>query len=172
MAAIAASPTEAPAVVVIDPATAEVEVVRRSRPTPIDPAYLSTPTRIDFPTTGGRTAHALFYPPAHPAAAGPPGELPPLIVTSHGGPTSQASTALNLRTQFWTSRGFAVVDVDYGGSSGYGRAYRRRSTASGAWSTSTTAWPPPATWPTRARSTAGAWPSGAAAPAASPPSWP
>lgn len=126
VAAIAASPTEAPAVVVIDPATRGVTVVRQSRPTPVDPAYLSTPRRIDFPTTGGRTAHALFYPPANPAAAGPPGERPPLIVTSHGGPTAQASTALNLRTQFWTSRGFALVDVDYGGSSGYGRAYRRQ----------------------------------------------
>lgn len=126
VAAIAASPTEAPAVVVIDPATGEVTVVRQSRPTPVDPAYLSTPRRIDFPTTGGRTAHALFYPPANPAAAGPPGARPPLIVTSHGGPTSQASTALNLRTQFWTSRGFALVDVDYGGSSGYGRAYRHQ----------------------------------------------
>jgi dienelactone hydrolase len=126
VAAIAASPTQAPAVVVVDPATGQVTVVRRSRPTPVDPAYLSTPRRVDFPTTGGRTAHALFYPPANPAAAGPPGELPPLVVTSHGGPTAQASTALNLRTQFWTSRGFAVADVDYGGSSGYGRAYRRQ----------------------------------------------
>ena len=122
VAAIAASPTQAPAVVVIDPNTAEVTVVRESRPAPVDPAYLSTPRRIDFPTAGGRTAHALFYPPAE----GPPGEKPPLIVTSHGGPTSQASTTLNLRTQFWTSRGFALVDVDYGGSSGYGRAYRRQ----------------------------------------------
>ena len=126
VAAIAASPTQAPAIVVIDPTTNEVTVVRESRPASVDPAYLSTPTRIDFPTTGGRTAHALFYPPANPGVAGPPGELPPLIVTSHGGPTAQASTALNLRTQFWTSRGFALVDVDYGGSSGYGRAYRRQ----------------------------------------------
>ncbi|MDQ4089392.1 MAG: prolyl oligopeptidase family serine peptidase, partial [Actinomycetota bacterium] len=126
VAAIAASPIHAPAVVVIDPVTAEVTVVRESRPTAVDRAYLSTPRTIDFPSTGGRTAHALFYPPANPACTGPAGELPPLVVTSHGGPTSQASTALNLRTQFWTSRGFAVVDVDYGGSSGYGRAYRRQ----------------------------------------------
>jgi dipeptidyl aminopeptidase/acylaminoacyl peptidase len=126
VAAIAASPTQAPAIVVIDPATAEVTVVRESRPTPVDAGYLSTPRRIDFPTSGGRTAHALFYPPANRAATGPPGALPPLVVTSHGGPTSQASTALNLRTQFWTSRGFALVDVDYGGSSGYGRAYRQQ----------------------------------------------
>ena len=126
VAAIAASPTLAPAVVVIDPDTAEVTVVRESRPVAVDPGYLSTPRRIDFPTTGGRTAHALFYPPANAGAQGPPGERPPLVVTSHGGPTAQASTALNLRTQFWTSRGFALVDVDYGGSSGYGRAYRRQ----------------------------------------------
>ena len=125
VAAIAASPATAPAVVVIDPATAAVTVVRRSRPDP-DPGYLSTPRPIAFPTTGGRTAHARFYPPANRDCEGPPGELPPLVVTSHGGPTSQASTALELRTQFWTSRGIAVVDVDYGGSSGYGRAYRQQ----------------------------------------------
>ena len=126
VAVIAASPTQAPAVVVIDPETAEVTVVRTSRPTPVDPGYLSTPRRIEFPTAGGATAHALFYPPANNDHDGPAGERPPLMVTSHGGPTSAASTGLELRTQFWTSRGFAVVDVDYRGSSGYGRAYRRQ----------------------------------------------
>ena len=126
VAAIAASPTSALAVVVIDPATAEVTVVRSSRPNPVDPAYLSAPRPVTFPTTGGQTAHALFYPPTNPECEGPPEELPPLVVTSHGGPTSAASTSLELRTQFWTSRGIAVVDVDYRGSSGYGRAYRRQ----------------------------------------------
>ena len=126
VAVIAASPTQAPAVVVIDPETADVTVVRTSRPTPVDPGYLSTPRRIEFPTAGGATAHALFYPPANKDQHGPAGERPPLMVTSHGGPTSAASTGLELRTQFWTSRGFAVVDVDYRGSSGYGRAYRRQ----------------------------------------------
>ncbi|MGI8808168.1 MAG: prolyl oligopeptidase family serine peptidase [Acidimicrobiales bacterium] len=126
VAAIAASPTQAPAVVVIDPADAEVTVVRSSRPAPVDPGYLSTPRPIEFATTGGATAHALFYPPANEDCDGPPGELPPLMVTSHGGPTSAASRSLELRTQFWTSRGFAVVDVDYRGSSGYGRAYRKQ----------------------------------------------
>ncbi len=125
VAAIAASPTRAPAVVVIDPATGNVEVIRESRPSAVDPAFLSTPRTIDFPTTGGRTAHALYYPPANAGHNAPAGELPPLVVTSHGGPTSQASTALELRTQFWTTRGIAVVDVDYRGSSGYGRAYRK-----------------------------------------------
>jgi len=125
VAAIAASPTQAPAVVIIDPASGELTVVRSSRPTPVDSGYLSTPRPIDFATTGGGTAHALFYPPANAGCQGPPGERPPLVVTSHGGPTSAASTSLELRTQFWTSRGFAVVDVDYRGSTGYGREYRK-----------------------------------------------
>ena len=126
VAAIAASPAQAPAVVIVDPATAELTVVRSSRPTPVDPGYLSTPRPIVFGTTGGGTAHALFYPPANAGCQGPTGELPPLVVTSHGGPTSAASRSLELRTQFWTSRGIAVVDVDYRGSTGYGRAYRQQ----------------------------------------------
>ncbi|HEV2758058.1 MAG TPA: prolyl oligopeptidase family serine peptidase [Acidimicrobiales bacterium] len=125
VAAVAASPTQAPAVVIVDPDTAELTVVRSSRPTPVDPDYLSTPRPIEFGTTGGATAHALFYPPVNAGCQGPPHELPPLLVTSHGGPTSAASTSLELRTQFWTSRGIAVVDVDYRGSTGYGRAYRQ-----------------------------------------------
>ncbi len=126
VAAIAASPIRAPEIVVIDPVTAEVTVVRSSRPAAIDPGYLSAPRLVSFPTTGGRTAHARHYPPANAGCEGPPGERPPLVVTSHGGPTSSASSSLELRTQFWTSRGIAVVDVDYRGSSGYGRAYRRQ----------------------------------------------
>jgi dipeptidyl aminopeptidase/acylaminoacyl peptidase len=126
VAAIVASPTRAPAVVTIDPDTGQVDVLRSSRPNPVDPGYLSTPQAVDFPTTGGQTAHALFYPPANRDCDGPPGALPPLVVTSHGGPTAAASRSLELRTQFWTSRGIAVVDVDYRGSSGYGRAYRRQ----------------------------------------------
>ena len=70
------------------------------------------------------TAHALFYPPANPERTGPAGELPPLLVMIHGGPTAAAPPVLSLGVQYWTSRGFAVVDVDYGGSTGYGRAYR------------------------------------------------
>ncbi|MDQ6726416.1 MAG: prolyl oligopeptidase family serine peptidase [Actinomycetota bacterium] len=126
VAAIAASSALAPAVVVVDPATAATTVVRSSRTLAVDAGYISSPRSLEFPTAGGRTAHALYYPPAHPDHEGPPGERPPLVVTSHGGPTSQASSALDLGTQFLTSRGIAVVDVDYGGSSGYGRAYRRR----------------------------------------------
>ncbi len=126
VAVLAASSGLARAVVVVDPVTAATTVVRRSRTLAVDAGYISSPRSIEFPTAGGRTAHALYYPPAQVDHQGPPGELPPLVVTSHGGPTSQASSALDLGTQFLTSRGIAVVDVDYGGSSGYGRAYRRR----------------------------------------------
>jgi dipeptidyl aminopeptidase/acylaminoacyl peptidase len=84
------------------------------------------PRSIEFPTEHGLTAHALFYPPANPGFTAPEGELPPLLVWSHGGPTDNASPLFSLRTQFWTSRGFAIVDVNYGGSTGYGRAYRER----------------------------------------------
>jgi dipeptidyl aminopeptidase/acylaminoacyl peptidase len=129
--AIAGSATSAPAVVRIAVPSGEVEVLKRSRSAAVDPAYLSVPQAIEFPTTGGLTAHALFYPPRNDDFAAPAGERPPLIVMSHGGPTSATSSILNLSLQFWTSRGFAVVDVNYGGSTGYGRAYRQR--LQGAW---------------------------------------
>lgn len=124
--AIVASPDTAPAVVVLGPDGAVREVVRRSRETTVDPGYLSQPRSIEFATGGGLTAHALHYPPFNRDWTGPAGEKPPLLVLSHGGPTGATSSALNLGVQFWTSRGFAVVDVDYGGSTGYGRAYRER----------------------------------------------
>jgi len=87
---------------------------------------VSVPRPIEFPTEGGAVAHAFFYPPRNRDYVGPPGEKPPLIVMSHGGPTSATTSVLNLSGQYWTSRGFAVVDVNYGGSSGYGRTYRQR----------------------------------------------
>ena len=90
----------------------------------LDPALLSRAEHVTFPSGDGRQAFALYYPPTNPDCAPPEGELPPLVVRSHGGPTGRASPALNLQIQFWTSRGFAVVDVDYAGSTGYGRAYR------------------------------------------------
>ncbi|HJW60002.1 MAG TPA: prolyl oligopeptidase family serine peptidase, partial [Actinomycetota bacterium] len=126
LACIAGSPTEAPAVVVIDPAGGGVQVLRSSEDEALDPGYLSVPEAIEFPTEGGRTAHALYYPPANRDAQGPEGERPPLVVASHGGPTSGVVSDLHVSYQFFTSRGIAVVDVDYGGSTGYGRAYRRR----------------------------------------------
>jgi dipeptidyl aminopeptidase/acylaminoacyl peptidase len=129
--AIAASPTEAPAVVRLEPRTGAVSVLRRSREVTVDEADLASPQAVEFPTAGGLTAHALLYLPANGAFEGPPGERPPVVVMIHGGPTSSASAVLNLAVQYWTSRGFAVVDVDYRGSSGYGRAYRRL--LDGAW---------------------------------------
>jgi len=127
--AVVASATMSPTLVRIDLRglrAGHVGVIRHSRPTTVDASYLSAPEPVTFPTDGGLEAHALFYPPANPDFEGPPDDLPPLVVMSHGGPTSAAQSDLNLKVQFFTSRGLAVVDVDYGGSSGYGRAYRRR----------------------------------------------
>ena len=126
IATFAGSATQVAALITVDPASGAYEVVRRSRELQLDPAELSVPRPIEFPTEGGQTAYALYYPPTNPRFQAPAGELPPLLVTSHGGPTAQVVDQLNLSVQFFTSRGFAVVDVDYGGSSGYGRAYRQR----------------------------------------------
>jgi dipeptidyl aminopeptidase/acylaminoacyl peptidase len=87
---------------------------------------LSEAEAVEFPTTGGKTAFGLFYPPRNPDYVGGPDERPPLLVKCHGGPTSSASSTLNLGIQFWTSRGIAVLDVNYGGSTGFGREYRER----------------------------------------------
>jgi dipeptidyl aminopeptidase/acylaminoacyl peptidase len=89
-------------------------------------AYLSSVEAVEFPTTGGNTAFGLYYGPKNPDYAGPAGEKPPLLVKVHGGPTSAASSTLNLGIHYWTSRGIAVLDVNYGGSTGFGRAYRDR----------------------------------------------
>jgi dipeptidyl aminopeptidase/acylaminoacyl peptidase len=117
---VGASPTLGPAVVVLD--GDDETVVARSGEDP-DPRYLSEPRAVDF-DSHGRTSHALFYPPRNDDFEAPEGERAPLIVMSHGGPTAQTEPALSLGIQFWTSRGIAVVDVNYGGSTGYGRGYR------------------------------------------------
>ena len=129
--AIAASPSAAAAVVEVAVPSGVATVLRESRPARDDAGYVSIPTAFEYPTGGGRRAHALVYLPRNADFEGPDGELPPLVVAIHGGPTSQASAALDYGIQFWTSRGFAVADVNYGGSSGYGRAYRER--LAGAW---------------------------------------
>jgi dipeptidyl aminopeptidase/acylaminoacyl peptidase len=126
LACVAGSATRSAAVVVVDPVSGGFEVLRRGRDETPDPGYLSVPRAIQFPTTGARTANALYYPPANRDFRGPDGERPPLLVTSHGGPTSEVVSLLSMGYQFFTSRGFAVVDVDYGGSTGYGRAYRQQ----------------------------------------------
>jgi len=118
--------TEMRQVVLLELSTGQRRVLREAAPVEVDRAYLSRPEPIAFPTTDGAIAHALFYRPTHPLVDGPPGDRPPLIVMSHGGPTSAAWAGLNLEKQLFTSRGFAVIDVDYGGSSGHGREYMRR----------------------------------------------
>ena len=118
--------TEGSQVAVIDPRSGDSEVIRRGRPILVDPAYISRPEAITFPTEGGLSAHANYYPPANPGFVAPEGELPPLLVNVHGGPTSAHEAMLDLDIQYWTSRGIAVVDVNYGGSTGYGREYRER----------------------------------------------
>ena len=123
---VGASPTEPASVVSLDPTTGEHEVLRRSGEVEIDAGYLSIPEPVEFPTENGLTAHGLFYPPTNKDYVGPEGELPPLLIHSHGGPTSMATTELDLNTQYLTSRGIAVMDVNYGGSTGYGREYRKR----------------------------------------------
>ncbi len=120
------SPTEPAAIVRLDPATRHFDILWRSSTIALDAEYLSVPRAIEFPTENGLTAHALFYAPRNREYSAPPDEQPPLLVKSHGGPTSAASTTLNLGIQYWTSRGIAVLDVNYGGSSGYGRVYRER----------------------------------------------
>jgi dipeptidyl aminopeptidase/acylaminoacyl peptidase len=121
-----ASATEPASVVSLDLATGEHEVLRRSGEDEVDPGYLSVPEPVEFPTEYGLTAHAFFYPPQNKDYRAPEGELPPLLVMIHGGPTAATSPALDLGIQYWSSRGIAVLDVNYGGSTGYGREYRKR----------------------------------------------
>lgn len=126
VAFIAASPTEFLRVAVMDTTTRKIEDVRVSSGSSPDPDYLSQPEAIEFPTADQKTAHALFYAPTNRDFAAPHGEKPPLLVHVHGGPVGATTSALNLTKQYWTSRGFAIVDVNYGGSTGYGRGYRER----------------------------------------------
>ncbi|MEY4131186.1 MAG: hypothetical protein RLZZ31_1310 [Actinomycetota bacterium] len=124
-AVLAASPISETVVAVVDPDGA-FSVLRPPRSLDIDTSFFSTPEPVTFATSGDRFAHALFYKATNPNFVAPENEKAPLIVLSHGGPTSAARPQLSLAVQFWTSRGFGVVDVNYGGSTGYGRSYRRR----------------------------------------------
>jgi dipeptidyl aminopeptidase/acylaminoacyl peptidase len=131
VAFLAASPTHAGCVVALDLPSGAHRVLKSSTDL-LDRAdlalarYLTTVRSIEFPTTDGKTAYGLYYPPHNPDHAAPASENPPLLVKVHGGPTAAASSALSLRTQYWTSRGIGVLDVNYGGSTGFGRAYRER----------------------------------------------
>ncbi len=155
VAVIGGGAARAAAVALVDPGSGAACEVRRSKTIDIDPGYISVPEPIAFPTSypegsivgpladeltaakdqrrgaAGEdgvdvTAHALYYPPANRDFEAPPGERPPLIVMSHGGPTAAAGAQLSFDVQYWTSRGIGVVEVNYGGSTGYGRAYRER----------------------------------------------
>ena len=117
-------PARATAIVRLDLASGRSDRVREAFALDVAPEVFSRPEPISFPTGDGETAHAFFYPPTNPECRAPEGERPPLLVKSHGGPTSMTVPVLNLSIQYWTSRGFAVVDVNYRGSSGYGREYR------------------------------------------------
>jgi dipeptidyl aminopeptidase/acylaminoacyl peptidase len=122
------SPTAPPAIVELDLASGRATTLKLSTTQDVEAyrRYLSVPQPVTFATEGGLDAHGLFYPPQNADFAPPPGQLPPLLVHCHGGPTAAASATLNWGTQYWTSRGFAVFDVNYGGSTGYGRDYRLR----------------------------------------------
>jgi dipeptidyl aminopeptidase/acylaminoacyl peptidase len=123
---VGSSPRAPDALVRVGLATGAVETIRVASTITIDPGYLSIPEAFQFPTEDGLTAHAFYYPPCNRDFTPPATERPPLIVVSHGGPTAMHRPALILEVQYWTSRGFGVAGVNYGGSAGYGRAYRQR----------------------------------------------
>ncbi|WP_293174514.1 MULTISPECIES: S9 family peptidase [unclassified Microcoleus] len=123
---LAGSPIASTAIVQLNLATSQRKILRKSSDLNIDSGYLSVPEPLEFPTENGLTAFGFFYPPKNQDFAAPESEKPPLVVKSHGGPTAATSSSMNLKIQYWTSRGFAVLDVNYGGSTGYGREYRRR----------------------------------------------
>ena len=130
---VAGGPDRPMTLVMLDVSTSKLRELQQAHDLEVDAAYLSSPEPIEFETADGKTAHAFFYPPRNPDYVPPEGEKPPLLVKSHGGPTAAASIALDLGIQYWTSRGFGVVDVNYGGSTGYGTEYRRR--LNGTWGT-------------------------------------
>jgi dipeptidyl aminopeptidase/acylaminoacyl peptidase len=131
VAMYASSATLAERVLVIDLETGAEEIVRVSNSAHVEGGYLTVPKAIEFPTADGLTAHAFYYAPRNLDFDAPDGEKPPLIVHCHGGPTGAAGPTYAYEYQYWTSRGFALVDVNYGGSAGYGRAYRQR--LNGSW---------------------------------------
>jgi dipeptidyl aminopeptidase/acylaminoacyl peptidase len=127
LAFIGASPTASSAVAILHVPTGDLDVLAGAEVS-LDPAWVSVPQPIEFPTRDRQTAHALYYPPTNPEVMGPVDGRPPLLMQAHPGPTADAKARLDLRTQFFTSRGFAVVEVNYAGSTGYGRGYRERLT--------------------------------------------
>lgn len=123
---IGASAKNPKSIVQLDLKTKEFEVLKKSRELNINPGYISSPEYLEFPTENNKTAYMIYYPPKNKDFLAKKNEKPPLIVKSHGGPTAQSVAILNLEIQYWTSRGFAFADVNYSGSTGYGREYRQR----------------------------------------------
>jgi dipeptidyl aminopeptidase/acylaminoacyl peptidase len=123
---VGASETEFDSVVRLSLADNQFKALRLASEIQVEAGYLSLPELIEFPTENNLTAYAYYYGPANRDYQPPKGERPPLMVKVHGGPTGATSSCLDLGIQFWTSRGFAVIDVNYGGSANYGRAYRER----------------------------------------------
>ena len=122
---ITGSPTEANAITRLDLAKRSTSILRTASAERIDPVWISRAAAVTF-RAAGRDVHAFYYAPTNPNVVAPAGERPPLLVLTHGGPTGATSDVLDAKIQFWTSRGFAVLDVNYSGSTGYGRAYRER----------------------------------------------
>ncbi len=122
----AASPTESRALIAVDLGSRTVTVLRRSVDSVPAPGYLSVPESIVVTGEQGRDVHAHVYPPANADVSVPAGELPPYVALVHGGPTSQSTATLSVNIAYFTSRGIGVIDVNYGGSTGYGREYRER----------------------------------------------
>jgi len=123
---IGSSAAQSSAVALLDLTRRRSQVLRRSSDLDTDKGYVSVPDSVEFPTENGKTAHAIYYPPTNKDYEAPPGDRPPLLVLSHGGPTAATPAVFSLETLYWTSRGFAVAAVNYGGSTGYGREYRER----------------------------------------------
>ncbi|GGA11003.1 S9 family peptidase [Okeania sp. KiyG1] len=123
---LGSSPTKPTEIVNINLSTGAIDILKRSTELEINSGYLSIPQSIEFPTENGNTAYGLFYPPTNQDYTEITSEKPPLLVKSHGGPTAATSSSLSLKIQYWTSRGFALLDVNYGGSTGYGREYQQR----------------------------------------------
>ncbi len=122
----ASSPTTTSSLVEYDIKSHDFKILKQSQKINIDPGYLSEPIAVSFPTEGGHTAYGFYYPPTNKDFKGKDGEKPPLIIKSHGGPTAQVFPVLNMEYNYFTSRGIGIFDVNYGGSTGYGRAYRDR----------------------------------------------
>ena len=120
------SPTRALELAEISLPGRTTQSIKQSNAVDIDPGNLSVAEPVSYPTSNGAVAHGFYFAPTNKLYSGPADLKPPLVVVSHGGPTTATSSTLNFKIQYWTSRGFAVLDVNYRGSTGYGRAYREQ----------------------------------------------